>query len=96
MFLLPTGAAGKSFINKMMRMINAWVYDTPIKDIALKALHAMAALLLQKPSKNSKSKDHLKLLERRFEIWKEGNINKLYKEGKQFKISGNQMEVQTI
>ena len=96
MFLLPTGAAGKSFINKMMRMINAWVYDTPIKDIALKALHVMAALLLQKPSKNSKSKDYLKLLDRRFEIWKEGNINKLYKEEKQFKISWNQMEVQTI
>ena len=32
--------------------------------------------------KNYKSKDHLKSLERRFEIWKEGNINELYKEGK--------------
>ena len=29
MFLLPTGAAGNSFINKMTRMTNAWVYDTP-------------------------------------------------------------------
>ena len=66
----------------MTRMINAWVYDTPIKNIALKALHVMPALLLQKPSKNSKSKNHLKLLERRFEIWKEGNINELYEEGK--------------
>ena len=40
------------------------------------------ALLLQKPIKNSKSKDHLKLLERRFEFWEEGNINELYEEGK--------------
>ena len=82
MFLLRTGATGKSFINEMARMINAWVYDTQIKDIALKALHIMPALLLQKPSKNFKSKDHLKSLERRFEIWKEGNINELYEEGK--------------
>ena len=71
LFLLLTGAAGESFINEMTRMINAWVYDTPIKDIALKALHVMPALMLQKPSKNSKSKDHLKSLERRFEIWTE-------------------------
>ena len=63
-------------------MINAWVYDTPIKNIALKALHIMPALLLQKPSKNPNSKDHLKSLEGRFEIWKEGNLNKLYEEGK--------------
>ena len=74
LFLLPTEAAGKSFINEMTRMIKAWVYDTPIKDIALKVLHVMPALLLQKPSKNSKSKSHLKSLERRFKIWKEGNI----------------------
>ena len=45
-------------------------------------MHVIPALLLQKPSKNSKSKDHLKSLERRFEIWKEENINKLYEDGK--------------
>ena len=45
-------------------------------------LHVMPTLLLQKPRKNSKSKDHLKSLERRFEIWKEGNISQIYEEGK--------------
>ena len=70
LFFLPKGAAGKSFINEMTWMINAWVYDTPIKNIALKALHVMPALLLQKPSKNSKSKDHLKSLERRLKYGK--------------------------
>ena len=82
LFRLPKGAAGKSFINEMTRMINAWVHDTPIKNIALKALHVMPALLLQKPSKGSKSKDHLKSLEKRFEIWKEENLNELYGRGK--------------
>ena len=42
----------------------------------------MPALLLQKPSRNFNSQDHLKSLLRRFEIWKEGNINELYEEGK--------------
>ena len=45
----------------------------------MKAFHVMSALLLQKPSKISKSEDHLKSLERRFEIWKEGNIKELSK-----------------
>ena len=66
----------------MTRIINAWVYDTSIKDIALKVSDVIPALLLQKPSKNSKSKDHLKSFERRFEIWKEGKINELYEQGK--------------
>ena len=67
---LPTGAAGKRFINEMMQN-SPWVYDTPIKNIALKALHVMPAWLMQKPTKNSKSKKHLQSLERRLEIWKE-------------------------
>ena len=49
LFLLPTRAAGENVINEMTRMINAWVYDTLIRDSAFKALHA---LLFQKPSKN--------------------------------------------
>ena len=68
LFLLPTGTMERSFIDKMERMINAWVYDRPIKDIALNVLHAMPALLLQKPIKSFKSKDHLKSVEKRFEI----------------------------
>lgn len=37
---------------------------------------------MQKPRKNSKSKDHRKSIEGRFEIWKEVNINELYEERK--------------
>ena len=57
-------------MNEMTRMINAWVYDARIKKKALEALHEIPALLLQKPSTNSKSKYHAKPLERRFNIWK--------------------------
>ena len=82
LFFLLTGVWGKIFMNEMTWMIISWVYDTPVKNISLKALHVMPALLLQKPSKNSKSKDLLKSLEQRFEIWKEGNINELCEEGR--------------
>ena len=37
----------------------------------------MPALLLQKPSRSSKAKDHTKALERRFILWEEGNLSEL-------------------
>ena len=73
---------GKVLSTKWRGWLTHGFSDTTIKDIALKALHVMFVLLLQKPSKDSKSKDHLKSLERRFGIWKEGNIDKLYEEEK--------------
>ena len=60
----------------------------------------MPTWLMQKPSKNSKSKNHLKLLERRLEIWKEGNLNVLYEEGRaiqdRLKSDGNPHEIVKI
>jgi hypothetical protein len=41
----------------------------------------LPALLLQKPSKNSKSKEHLKRLEERMALWYDGQITTLLKEG---------------
>ena len=43
----------------------------------------MPALLLQKPSRKSKSRNHLAALERRFKLWNEGNIYELLDESKE-------------
>ena len=80
LFLLTSGKAGKMFIREMTRLISAWVDDSPLKEISLKALHVMPALLLQKPSKKSKSKDHLRALERRLNLWVEGELLELFNE----------------
>ena len=40
----------------------------------------MPALLLQKPSKKSKAKDHKDALERRLQLWDEGKISELIRE----------------
>ena len=37
----------------------------------------MRNLLLQKPARNSKSKDHLEALNRRLNLWKEGEVTEL-------------------
>ena len=40
----------------------------------------MPSLLLQKPSRKPKSKDHLKSLENQLELWHAGEIMELLKE----------------
>ena len=59
---------GEKNIDEVTRLLKLWIQDSPLKSIALKAIHVMPALLLQKPSKNSKSKDHLVSLERRLKL----------------------------
>ena len=41
---------------------------------ALYAFFILPALMLQKPSKNSKTKDNVNALQRRFELWCKGNV----------------------
>ena len=62
--MLPTGAAAKKYITETTKLMNGWTNNLPLKDIGFKAIHIMPSLLLQKPSKTSKAKDHL-------EAWRE-------------------------
>ena len=81
LFMLPSGAAGKRYVEEVTRLMKLWIQDTPLKSISLKAIHVMPALLPQKPSKSSKAKDHLQALTRRITLWEEGNIKGLLHEG---------------
>ena len=76
-FMLPSGAVGKRYVEEVTRLMELCTQDTPLKSISLKAIHAMPALLLQKPSKSSKARDHLQALERRIKLWDEDNIKGL-------------------
>ena len=69
LFLLPSGKTRKQFTDKTTQLMYERLQNSPLKDIAFKAIMIMLNLLLQKPSKNSKSKDHLKVIERRIELW---------------------------
>ena len=80
LFMLPTGKVGKRYIDETTRLMNAWTEDSPLKNVAFKVIMIMPSLLLQKPSKNSKSKDHVSALERRLLLWSRGEIPHLLKE----------------
>ena len=81
-FMVPTGAAGKNMFHEISRLLNLLTRNTPLKNIVLKAVHVKPALLLQKPGKTLKMKDHLKALEKRLRFWKEQNITELVNESK--------------
>ena len=51
-----------------------------MQGFSIKAFHLLIAFVLQKPSKESKAKDHLKYLEKRLARWRDGDIDLLYKE----------------
>ena len=61
-FLLPSGQAGKAFIEEMTKTINFFTSTAHVQSVSLTMVIIMPALLLQKPSKKSKSKDHVAYL----------------------------------
>ena len=99
-FLLPSGKSGKEFIDEMTRLVVEWNNDSPLKLISLKALMVMPNLLLQKPSKSSKAKDHQLALERRLALWKNGDIVELILEAEtiqnQLKFTGGKKTIAEI
>ena len=79
--MVPSKGDGKKFIKEVARLINLWTNDSPLKSIALKVIHVMPALLLQKQNKNSKAKEHVAALERRLELWENEYTIELLSEG---------------
>ena len=82
MFQIPSGAAGKKFVAELSRLFNAFAMESDQEAIALKAAMTLPALVLQKPHKKSKAKEHVSCLQRRLDLWEKGDINDLLKEGK--------------
>ena len=81
-FTVPLGASGKSFVSELARLFQAYSDGSGLELIALKAITVASRLLLQKPFRTSKAKDHISCLERRLTSWKEGNIDILLLESR--------------
>ena len=82
LFSLPTGRAGNRFLDEMTRVLNIYIEGTHGSQNALYAFFILPTLMLQKPSKNRKTKDNVNALQRRFELWCEENVRELIKESK--------------
>ena len=81
-FLVPYGRVGREFIDQITLHINEWNSSTENQHIALKAAFVLMAVCLQKPGPKSKANQHVAILEQRLALWKNGEIEKLIREGR--------------
>ena len=80
LFQVPTGKAGQQFIEEITFLLNEFNNGSTLEPIALTLMMLAFPLLLQKPSRDSKAKDHSTHLERRMKLWKDGNLDDLLSE----------------
>ena len=81
LFSIPSGDAGREYISHCtfwLRQVNAC--NSELNAVAMKAFMVIPCLLLQKPSKTSKAKDHSVCLSRRLKSWKDGDVITLLRE----------------
>ena len=81
-FDMPHGSAGKQFVAELAQLCRAVGEGSALESVALKAVFVACVLLLQKPSRTSKPKDHAAHLERRLLLWHEGKLKDLIVEGR--------------
>ena len=81
-FKIPSSKAGKAFVAELGHLLHAYAEGSTLESFALMCAMTMPALLLQKPHKTSKAKDHVECLEWRMESWKKGDILMLLHEGR--------------
>ena len=81
-FMTPFGKAGKAFTKELARLYLAFGSASTLESIALKAATVLPILLLQKPSRASKTKHHIECLERRMQLWSNGDLDELMREGR--------------
>ena len=79
-FSLPRGKCGSDFLKELTRLLCLFVDKTKWERLALPLVHIFVPIMLQKPSKNSKAKDHAKYLTSRLIKWSNGELDNLLKE----------------
>ena len=81
-FKVPRGSAGKDFVSELAKLFRSVGEGSALELIALKAVFVLCILVLQKPSRNSKERDHTRHLEHRLKLWKDGALDELVREGR--------------
>ena len=82
LFSVPFGRMGKTFVDELTRLFQAFGERSALEPIALKAAMVLPALVLQRPHASSRAKDHVQCLERRLPLWKAGQIDELVRESR--------------
>ncbi len=81
-FPVPTSKAGTAFVSELSWLFRAYAEGTALECVILKAITVVSILLLQKPHRKSKPREHTSCLEHRLQLWSEGGFDDLLNEGK--------------
>lgn len=81
LFLVPFSSAGTSFVKEVARLLQAFGDGSSLERISIKAISLMQTILLQKPTKQSKTKEHVSHLKWRLDLWHNGDLKLLLEEG---------------
>ena len=77
-FKVPSGASGKALVSEITRLIDLWLNKTKFEAVAIAALQVFGTLMLQKPSKSSKNRDHIRHLTIRLRKWENGEFGQKF------------------
>ena len=80
-FKLPSGNASKHFIDELTNLFNSYNEGSVTESFTITSAMVFPALIVQKPSRESKAKDNLRCLERRLTLWRDGDLSNLLNEG---------------
>ena len=80
LFSIPSGAHGRSVVDLSARYLNTFGTNAAGEGIALTALMVCHSLLLQQQVNCLTRKVHVECLNRRMQLWNEGNIDELVRE----------------
>ena len=81
-YVCYTGKTGKLFLKDLATLFEYFNSGSSLQPYALKLIMIFGPLLLQKPSKTSKSKDHCICLSKRLLLWQKGDLCSLLREGR--------------
>ena len=83
LFHLPKGITASKFVLELSQLFNIFPSGSRGGDIALMSVMLLPSLVLQRPYKRSKPKDHIACLEHRLPLWGTADgVHQLIKEGK--------------
>ena len=81
-FKVPRSSVGKDFVSEIVKLFRSVGEGLALELIALKTVFVLCILVLQKPSRNSKERDHIRHLEHRLKLWRDGALDELVREGR--------------
>ena len=80
-FPVPNSSAGSDFVKELTRSLQQYIVAKGDHGDALFLFFSLPSLMLQRSSEHSKTKDDVKTLRRRLDLWQHGNLRALLDEG---------------